>query len=211
MGPRSDSPVLAPIAGEAMGPPLGQPPFVLSGRKDVSTGSRFRAKRGGPVLAPIAGVAMGPPLGQPPFVLSGRKDMSPGSRLRAKRGGPVLAPIGNGDGLKIDRRDRRAAASAVGARPRRRIFRRPPRRPHDGAPTRTAPLRAQRPERHVAGEPLAREAGRPRPRPHRQRRRSEDRSARSASGGVSGGSAAPTPDLSTAAASPSRWGPRSDS
>ena len=93
MGPRSDSPVLAPIAGEAMGPPLGQPPFVLSGRKDVSTGSRFRAKRGGPVLAPIAGVAMGPPLGQPPFVLSGRKDMSTGSRFRAKRGGPVLAPI----------------------------------------------------------------------------------------------------------------------
>ena len=33
--------------------PLGQPPFVLSGRKDMSPGSRLRAKRGGPVLAPI--------------------------------------------------------------------------------------------------------------------------------------------------------------
>jgi hypothetical protein len=32
--------------------------------------------------------------------------MSTASRLRAKRGTPVLAPIVNGDGLKIDRRDR---------------------------------------------------------------------------------------------------------
>ena len=75
MGPRSDSPVLAPIAGEAMGPPLGQPHFVLGGRKDVSTGSRFRAKRGGPVLAPIAGEAMGPrrdSQGQPPWLRSAR-------------------------------------------------------------------------------------------------------------------------------------------
>ena len=36
-----------------MGPLFGHPRFVLSGRKDVSTGSRLRAKRGTPILAPI--------------------------------------------------------------------------------------------------------------------------------------------------------------
>jgi hypothetical protein len=35
------------------GAPLGHPHFVLSGRKDVSTRSRLRAKRGTPILAPI--------------------------------------------------------------------------------------------------------------------------------------------------------------
>jgi 5-methylcytosine-specific restriction endonuclease McrA len=65
--------------------------------------------------------------------------------------------------------------------------------PSRWGPARTPPLRAQRPERRVDGEPLAREVGDPHPRPHRQRRRSEDRSARSASGGVNGGGAARAP------------------
>ena len=73
-----------------------------------------------PILAPIVngdGISARPfhrsvahhdgaPLGHPSFVLSGRKDLSTRSRLRAKRGTPILAPIVNGDGLKIDRRDR---------------------------------------------------------------------------------------------------------
>ena len=93
-------------------------------------------------------------------------------------------------------------------------------RPFDGCgvaltmgPARTPPLRAQRPERRVDGEPLACEAGAPHPRPivirdgvgthpfDRRRgtrargalTRTGDRSARSASGGVSGGGAARAP------------------
>jgi hypothetical protein len=51
-------------------------------------------------------------------------------------------------------------------------------------PARTPPLRAQRPERRVDREPLAREAGDPHPRPHRQRRRcARDRSAWPPTGG----------------------------
>jgi len=58
-----------PEIGDSVGPSpgrdgasLGQRHFVLGGPKDVSTGSRFRAKRGGPVLAPIAAGAMAPAL-----------------------------------------------------------------------------------------------------------------------------------------------------
>ena len=35
-----------------MGPQRGQPHFVLGGRKDVSTRSRLRAKRGAPAAPP---------------------------------------------------------------------------------------------------------------------------------------------------------------
>jgi hypothetical protein len=43
-----------------MGPLFGHPRFVLSGPKDVSTGSRLRAKWGTPILAPIVNGDDGP-------------------------------------------------------------------------------------------------------------------------------------------------------
>jgi hypothetical protein len=90
---------------------------VLSGPKDVSTGSRLRAKRGAPVLPPIVTrdgyrrdgrsivLTSGRALDSQPsrnqrltalrrnFMLSGRKDVSTASRFRAQWNIPVLAFI----------------------------------------------------------------------------------------------------------------------
>jgi hypothetical protein len=161
MRPRSDTPASCSAAGKTCrrgaacarsgGPPVLAP--IVTG--DAYRYSPLRLRRGTRTTRAIGAL----PTGR--RQRWGRGTGARIARRRVPRQQSFPAPSTMWAGPRRGPTEPAAAVRCANERSGRETFRRLGRRPSRWGPARTPPLRAQRPERRVDGEPLAREAGGP--------------------------------------------------